>query len=232
MHSLTGGRQAVNELHVFLRAMSGAQRLWAKRIAAQEAKVRRFMIVEDNCRKKLRKSVLRSTNEQLKYLVNTDLLGGMELKLPPRAAFNAFHIPTKQVSGFSVFAMARLHASPALMSEISRIGFIADLLGAWEILPPSRKERYEAYAEKIRRETAAGQTTNYNRQTFSKLTGKEEEENNDASWESTAYRCFLRDGRRQLEASVGPLEETDWLAVAPREWNSLTLRQKKRYFQE
>nr|CAB05068.1 N4 [Trypanosoma cruzi] len=92
------------------------------------------------------------------------------------------------------------------MSEISRIGFIADLLGAWEILPPSGKERYEAYAEKIRRETAAVQTINYNHQTFSKLTGKEEEENTDASWESTAYRCFLREGQRQLEASVGPLE--------------------------
>ncbi|RNF17632.1 uncharacterized protein Tco025E_04864 [Trypanosoma conorhini] len=231
MHSLTGGRQAVNELQVFLRAMSGAQRLWAKRIAAQEAKVRRFMIMEDSCRKKLRKSVLRSTNEQLKYLVNTDLLGSMEMKLPPRAAFNAFGIPTRQVTGFSVFAMARLHASTASLSDASPIALIADLLGAWEVLPPSKKEWYEAHAESVRRDLVAGHATNHSPQTASNLPSNEAEEHDEADWESRAYRCFLREGRRQLEASVGPLEEADWLALAPKEWGSLTLRQRKCYAQ-
>ncbi|RNF04823.1 hypothetical protein TraAM80_04954 [Trypanosoma rangeli] len=231
MHSLTRGQQAVNELHVFLRAMSGAQRQWAKRIAAQEAKVRRFMIMEDNCRKKLRRSVFRSTNDQLKYLVNTDLLGSMEMKLPPRAAFNVFCIPTRQLSGFSVFAMARLHASTASLSDVSKIGIIADLLGAWEVLPPSKKERYETYAESIRRDLVAGDATNHDPRKSSTSPGKEEDDHDDAGWESRAYRCFLHEGRRLLEVSVGPLKEADWLALALKEWNSLTLRQKKRYAQ-
>ncbi|KAH9597574.1 hypothetical protein LSM04_003677 [Trypanosoma melophagium] len=224
MCTLAGGSQAVNELQVFLRAVSATQRRWAKRIASQEAKVRRLMIFEDNCRKKLRKSVLRSTNEQLKYLVSTDPLGSMEVKLPPRGAFSAFNIPAKQASGFSVFAMARLHSFPAAVPEVSQMSFIADLLSAWEILPPRKKEKYEAFAESIRHSSTGSFLGPNDDQSSTNIM---EEDN--STWESRAYSSFLREGRRQLEASVGPLKDSDWLSTAPKEWESLTLRQKRVY---
>lgn len=219
----------MDELQVFLRVVSKAQRCWAKRIAAQEAKVRRFMIIEDNYRKKLRKSVLRSTNEQLKYLVNTDLLGSVEVRLPPRSAFHTLRIPGRQISGFSVFVMARLHASPASLSDVSQLGFIAQLLGAWEILPPSTKGQYEAYAESMRSDVGANCGSNDEDQSPAKLARQKQGDgdDDDATWESHAYRCFLREGRRQLEVSLTSFNEADWLAIAPKEWNNFTLRQKR-----
>ncbi|KEG06292.1 hypothetical protein DQ04_14801010 [Trypanosoma grayi] len=241
MSGLARGTQAVNELQVFLRAISEAQRRWAKRIAAQEAKVRRFMILEDNCRKKLRKSVLRSTNEQLKYLVSTDPLGSMEVKLPPRSAFGAFHIPMEQVNGFSVFAMARLHASPASLSGASQMAVIADLLAAWEMLPPSKKEQFEAYVESLKcgntieHSTSSGdclQTSEASRKKDD-IVGDGEGGTKDAiAWEAHAYSNFICKGKRQLEASIGTVDEHDWLAIAPKEWASLTLRQKRCYLPE
>ncbi|EAN77603.1 hypothetical protein, conserved [Trypanosoma brucei brucei TREU927] len=233
VRALTGGQQAVNELEVFLRAVADTQRRWAKRIAAQEAKVRRCMMVEDHCRKRLRRSVLRFTNERLKRLVSTDPLGHVEPKLPPASAFGAFDIPPHCVNGFGVFVMAKLHEFPSCVLDAPRVGAIADLLAAWEILPPFKKERYEAYAESVRDVTTAtgtasssGSSTNCEQRTAG-VEGDAGTPTNEN--EAAAYGRFVRCGRRQLEAVLGPVSSAAWLGIATREWESLTLRQKRCY---
>nr|CCC93390.1 unnamed protein product [Trypanosoma congolense IL3000] len=213
-------RQAVDELEVFLRAINETQRRWAKRIAAQEAKVRRCMIVEDHCREKLRKTVLRFTHEQLKHLVSTDPLGHVDLKLPPHDVFEALHIPMDQISGFAVFVMARIHAFPSCILDVPRLSAIADLLAAWEILPPSKKERYETYADYAKESCGSSRVLSDEKPTSAE---------GETAIEPVAYQCFLRNGRKQLEASLGPVENAAWMALAPREWESLTLRQKRSY---
>ncbi|KAH8619432.1 hypothetical protein ERJ75_000163300 [Trypanosoma vivax] len=230
MRTLSSCHQAVNEIEVFLRAIGETQRHWAKRIAAQEAKVRRYMMIEDHCRKKLRKSVLRVANVQLKYLVSTDPLGSMEVKLPPPGAFNAFHIPTERVSGFSVFVMARLHVFPTLLSDVPRINFIADLLTAWEILPPSRKEAYELIAKRIREFGDGAPRRAFGEGAWRSSCRRCEVTNGGddlVAAEARAYGYFVRRGKEQLQAAVGPMRNALWSAIAAAEWGSLTKRQRR-----
>lgn len=140
------GRQAAEELQVYLRTMSAAQRRWAKEISAHESNVRKLMMAEDQHRDRLRRSVLRGTYESLKFLVNTDLLTTAQVATPPPAeTFLAYGIPASQVTAFSVYAMARLYAEPDRVN-VPPLTLVADLQGAWAILPPPKKAAYEQLA--------------------------------------------------------------------------------------
>lgn len=144
-------QRTVEELQVFLRAMSAAQRRWGKALAQQENRVRRLMMVEDHCREELKRNVLRSTHKNLKYLVNTDLLttARQAPTPPPAETFLFYDIPAQQVSAFSVYAMSRLWADPERV-DVPPVTLIADLQSSWAILPPAKRAAYEQLADIFR----------------------------------------------------------------------------------
>lgn len=147
----TVSRQAVDELQVFLRTMGAAQRRWAKEISTQESKVRKLMMLEDQCRERLRRSVLRGTYANLKYLVNTDLLTAAHVTAPPPPETFLFHgIPAAQVTAFSAYAISRLWADPDRV-DLPPLTLIADLQSAWFVLTPSKRAVYEQLATAFRK---------------------------------------------------------------------------------
>lgn len=149
LNASVAGKQAVNELQVILRTMSTAQRRWAKKIAFHENNVRKLMMVEDQCRERLKRTVLRGTYENLKHITNTDLLATAQVPPPPVEVFLFYQVLPSQVTAFSVYTMARIIAEPERMN-VSPLTLIADLLSAWYIIPPSIKLSYETLASNIR----------------------------------------------------------------------------------
>ncbi|KPA78179.1 putative mitochondrial hypothetical protein [Leptomonas pyrrhocoris] len=140
------GKHAVEELTVYLRAMKAAQRRWAREVVAHESHVRRLMLVEEQCREKLKQQVLRGTREHLKYLTNTDLMAVSQLVSPPTVdAFLAHGIPAQQVSGFGVYAMGCV-AADANRLDVPLPVLLADLSSAWAILPPTKKDAFNELA--------------------------------------------------------------------------------------
>ncbi|GET88292.1 hypothetical protein, conserved [Leishmania tarentolae] len=144
--SSAAGKQAVEELEVYLRAMKTAQRRWAREIVAHETHVRRLMMVEEQCRERLKQQVLKGTREHLKYLTNTDLMAASQLVSPPSVdVFLAYGILPEQVSGFTVYVMGCLAADPNRLNVPLSI-LIADLSSRWAIVPPRKKEAYNELA--------------------------------------------------------------------------------------
>ncbi|CBZ26805.1 conserved hypothetical protein [Leishmania mexicana MHOM/GT/2001/U1103] len=144
--SSAAGKQAVEELEVYLRAMKTAQRRWAREIVAHETHVRRLMIVEEHCRERLKQQVLKGTREHLKYLTNTDLMAASQLVSPPSVdVFLAYGILPEQVSGFTVYVMGCLAADPNRL-DVPLPVLIADLSSTWAIVPPRKKEAYNELA--------------------------------------------------------------------------------------
>ncbi|KAG5479381.1 hypothetical protein LSCM1_04641 [Leishmania martiniquensis] len=140
------GKQAVEELEVYLRAMRTAQRRWAREIVAHETHVRRLMMVEEHCRERLKQQVLKGTREHLKYLTNTDLMAAAQLVSPPSVdVFLAYGILPEQVTGFTVYVMGCLAADPNRLNVPLPI-LIADLSSTWAIVPPRKKEAYNELA--------------------------------------------------------------------------------------
>ncbi|KAG5479766.1 hypothetical protein LSCM4_05774 [Leishmania orientalis] len=140
------GKQAVEELEVYLRAMRTAQRRWAREIVAHETHVRRLMMVEEQCRERLKQQVLKGTREHLKYLTNTDLMAAAQLVSPPSVdVFLAYGILPEQLSGFTVYVMGCLAADPNRLNVPLPI-LIADLSSTWAIVPPRKKEAYNELA--------------------------------------------------------------------------------------
>ncbi|AYU78524.1 hypothetical protein, conserved [Leishmania donovani] len=144
--SSAAGKQAVEELEVYLRVMKTAQRRWAREIVAHETHVRRLMIMEEHCRERLKQQVLKGTREHLKYLTNTDLMAASQLVSPPSVdVFLAYGILPEQVSGFTVYVMGCLVADPNRLNVPLPI-LIADLSSTWAIVPPRKKEAYNELA--------------------------------------------------------------------------------------
>lgn len=140
------GKQAVEELEVYLRAMNTAQRRWAREIVAHESHVRRLMMVEEQCRERLKQQVLKGTRAHLKYLTNTDLMAVAQLVTPPSVdVFLAYGIPLEQVNGFTVYVMGRLAADPNRLDVPLPI-LLADFSSTWAIVPPRKKEAYTELA--------------------------------------------------------------------------------------
>ena len=148
--SAAASKRAVEELTVYLRAMKSAQRRWAREILAHESHVRRLMLVEEQCRDKLRQQVLKGTREHLKYLTNTDLMAVSQLVSPPSLeVFLAYGIPAEQISGFSVYVMGCL-AADANRLNVPLPMLLADLSSAWAILPPMKKDAFNELADIFR----------------------------------------------------------------------------------
>ncbi|CCW71801.1 unnamed protein product [Phytomonas sp. Hart1] len=147
---MSSGRQAVEEMEVFLRMMSRVQRRWTKIIANRENKVRKLMMIEGQCRDRLTRNVLRGTHANLKYLVNTDLISTAEVAAPPPSeTFQLYGIPPSQITPFSVYAISRLWADPDRV-DLPLLTLIADFQSAWAILPLSKKAVYEQLADTFR----------------------------------------------------------------------------------
>ncbi|CAM38843.1 conserved hypothetical protein [Leishmania braziliensis MHOM/BR/75/M2904] len=148
--SSAAGKQAMEELGVYLRAMKTAQRRWAREIVTHETNVRRLMMVEEQCRERLKQQVLKGTREHLKYLTNTDLMAAAQLVSPPSVdVFLAYGILPEQVSGFTVYVMGCLAADPNRLNVPLPI-LIADLSSTWAIVPPRKKEAYSELANIFR----------------------------------------------------------------------------------
>jgi len=142
----TTGRQAVEELQVYRRAMRAAQRRWTKEITVHESHVRKLMMVEEHCRTQLKKRVMKGTLQHLRYLVNTDLMVAAQVATPPSVeTFAAYAIPARQITGFSVYVMGILSTDPGRM-DLPLLTLMADLLSSWTVVSPSRKEAYEELA--------------------------------------------------------------------------------------
>ncbi|CCW63785.1 unnamed protein product [Phytomonas sp. EM1] len=148
------GKKAVGEVEVFLRTMSSVERRWMKNITKCENKVRKFMMIEDQCRDRLRRNVLRGTHANLKYLVNTDLITTAQVAAPPPPeTFLLYGIPSNQITAFSVYAISRLWADPDRV-DLPLFTLIADFQSAWAILPPSKKAAYGQLAKIFREHEA------------------------------------------------------------------------------
>lgn len=144
--AVPAGRQAAEELQVYRRAMRAAQRRWSKVITAHESQVRKLMMVEEHCRTQLKKRVMKGTRQHLRYLVNTDLMVASQVATPPSVeSFVAYGIPARQITGFSVYVMGVLSADPGRM-DVPLLTLMADLVSAWTVVAPSRKEAYEKLA--------------------------------------------------------------------------------------
>lgn len=156
-------KQAVEELRVFLRTMSVAQRRWTREIASCESQVRRLMMEEDQCRERLRRIVLRGAYDHLKYLVSTDLLSSSQEGLAQPISleqFRAYGISPSTITPFAVYVMSRLAANPSKIEGVSKDekssfsfqSLIAEYQAGWAVLSPQGKAHYENLANSLQAE--------------------------------------------------------------------------------
>eukprot|EP00796_Vickermania_ingenoplastis_P009979 gene9979-6963_t len=136
--------------------MSLAQRRWTREIAACETNVRRRMMEEDQCRDRLRRTVLRGAYSRLKHVaMSTDLLSSSQEGMSQRvsaAQFQAYGITPQQVTPFSVYVMTRLLANPSKVDGSVGFSFnalIADYQTGWTVLSPQARAQYETLCKQL-----------------------------------------------------------------------------------
>lgn len=149
-------RQAFEEISVYLRALSAARRRWGKDIARHEQQVRRCMQVEDQCRARLRRQMMRGTLQNLHWLAQTDLLRPAPHhppRPPPLSLLQQYDIPAAQVTGFALFVLSCLQPNLDRVC-VPPLVLLADMQSRWAVLPPCDKAVYESAAEAYRPQLA------------------------------------------------------------------------------
>ncbi|EPY17066.1 hypothetical protein STCU_10836 [Strigomonas culicis] len=138
-------KQAVEEMGVYLRTMQAADRSWERHIKGCENHLRRLMAEERHCQEALRQAVMDGATARYQML-STDLLTTAEhVQTPALSTLLANGIPARQVTPFSIYALARVTAEPERV-DLPPMTLMADLQAGWSILPPYKKAAFEHIA--------------------------------------------------------------------------------------